>query len=705
MIRKGAGPWRRQLRRAAILLMLATMAAVLPFLPGFSLFYRQSIDLLLALEALAGRDPYPAQGAEVAVVVIDEETYATPPFRETPKVAWTPMLARVLDALAAGGARVLGLDLIYPTSLDRPGLLPGFDKPFLKVLYRLGRGGRLILGEARLSQRPIRPYPGQIVAVGGEENLSPLNLLLDADEVVRRYPVRFAMSDGSMVPSFAVALAGRVRPGSSIGRGDDFLIRFLRGAPSIPTYGLADIYACAGKGGEDFLRRHFAGKVVIVGTALDIEDRRIAATRFVPGNGAFRYAARCTPPGAGKSGALIERASIPGVFLHAAAVDTLLRRGELSLISAPAAGAMMAVGAIVLSALFFAVSPLSGVLGGVLVAVLMAAAAVLAFNANMVLPLMPLLVLPPLLFALIYAFRFIVEDRAKRRIRHAFSHYLAPSLVESLAERADLLRLGGERRRVTIWFSDIVGYTAISESLRDDPERLVDIINRYFTTIGACIEGRKGYIDKFIGDAVMAVWGAPLADDTAEVHAADAALDARVALQRFNEEVIRPQGLPLLETRIGINSGEAVVGNMGSLKRLNYTVTGDTVNLASRLEGANKTYGTFIMVGEETARRLRATHVLRRLDRLRVKGRNKPVRVYELIARRNGIDEARERDLEAFRAALVLYYRRRFDAAREAFSRIAERDGAAAVYAERCAVYAADPPPPDWDRTFTMTSK
>ncbi len=186
---------------------------------------------------------------------------------------------------------------------------------------------------------------------------------------------------------------------------------------------------------------------------------------------------------------------------------------------------------------------------------------------------------------------------------------------------------------------------------------------------------------------------------------ADAALDARVALQRFNEEVIRPQGLPLLETRIGINSGEAVVGNMGSLKRLNYTVTGDTVNLASRLEGANKTYGTFIMVGEETARRLRATHVLRRLDRLRVKGRNKPVRVYELIARRNGIDEARGRDLEAFRAALVLYYRRRFDAAREAFSRIAERDGAAAVYAERCAVYAADPPPPDWDRTFTMTSK
>ena len=340
-----------------------------------------------------------------------------------------------------------------------------------------------------------------------------------------------------------------------------------------------------------------------------------------------------------------------------------------------------------------------------LVAALVAAAAVLAFNANMVLPLMPLLVLPPLLFALIYAFRFIVEDRAKRRIRHAFSHYLAPSLVESLAERADLLRLGGERRRVTIWFSDIVGYTAISEFLRDDPERLVDIINRYFTTIGACIEGRKGYIDKFIGDAVMAVWGAPLADAAAEVHAADAALDARVALQRFNEEVIRPQGLPLLETRIGINSGEAVVGNMGSLKRLNYTVTGDTVNLASRLEGANKTYGTFIMVGEETARRLRATHVLRRLDRLRVKGRNKPVRVYELIARRNGIDEARGRDLEAFRAALVLYYRRRFDAAREAFSRIAERDGAAAVYAERCAVYAADPPPPDWDRTFTMTSK
>ncbi len=705
MSRSGGGGWRRRVRRGAILLFLAVMAAALPLLPGFSLLHRQSIDLLLALEALTGKDPYPPEHARVAVVVIDEETYATPPFRETPKVAWTPMLARVLNALAGGGARVLGLDLIYPTSLDRPGLLPGFDKPFLKALYRLGRSGRLILGEARLSSRPIRPYSGQIAAVGGEGNLSPLNLLLDADEVVRRYPVRFAMSDGTSVSSFAVALAGRVRSGVATGQGDDFLIRFSRGAPSIPTYGLADIYGCAGKNDMAFFRRHFKDKVVIVGTALDIEDRRIAATRFVPGNGAFRYAARCMPPGAQKGGALIGRASIPGVFLHAAAVDTLLRRRALRLASAPAVSAMLGVEAIVLSALFFALSPFPGVLGGMAVAGGATMASAMAFSANAVLPLVPMLAMPPVLFALIYAFRFIIEDRAKRRIRHAFSHYLAPSLVESLAERADLLRLGGERRQVTIWFSDIVGYTAISESLRDEPERLVDIINRYFTTIGECIEGRKGYIDKFIGDAVMAVWGAPLADEMAECHAADAALDARAALRRFNEEVIRPQGLPVLETRIGINSGEAVVGNMGSLKRLNYTVTGDTVNLASRLEGANKTYGTFIMVGEETARRLRATHILRRLDRLRVKGRNRPVRVYELIARHGGIDEDRGRDLEIFATALGLYYRRRFAEAGAMFSRIAGRDGAAAVYAERCGIYAADPPPADWDRTFTMTSK
>jgi class 3 adenylate cyclase len=309
-------------------------------------------------------------------------------------------------------------------------------------------------------------------------------------------------------------------------------------------------------------------------------------------------------------------------------------------------------------------------------------------------------------FAIVYAYRFTIEDKTKRRIQGAFRHYLAPTLVDRLAERADGLRLGGEVRRVTVWFSDIVGYTSIAERLNAEPEKLVEIVNRYFTALSAVVEGHGGYIDKFIGDAVMCVWGAPLEDAEAERHALEAALDTVAALERFNREVVEAEyELPAIGTRIGINSGLAVVGNMGSTTRFNYTVTGDTVNLASRLEGANKSYGSLVMIGEETARGLGRDFVLRRLDRLVVKGRSQPLKVYELVGRAGEVSAARLARIKAFHGAVALYYRRRFEAAGAAFEALAEADEAARLYAERCRHYLVEPPPDDWDRSFTMTTK
>lgn len=696
----GRGTWSRRLVIAGCLgLILGAIAAW----PDARLLHRMGIDALIAIRHNIDGPLFPPAESAVVAVVIDEETYRTPPFTDTPKVAWTPMLAEVIDAVDRAGARVIGLDLIYPTSLDRRNLLPGYDKPLLKSFFRAGRAGRLILGETRLSQQTIRPYLGQIRAAGGPSNVKSLNLVLDADEVVRRYRPTVPTETGGAVTTFAAELARRA--GFALPTGD-FLINYNTGPGDVPTYSLADLHACRETGRDAFFAEHFADRIVIIGSALDLEDRRVPAKRFAidRDNGT---PARCVLSfDADRFGAVADRRSIPGIYVHAAAVNTIANDNALTLLPPVGIFALVAAGASGLALLFFLLPPMTGLAAGVAALVAEGVAALFAFRYGLVLPIGAILLAAIAAYTIVYAYRFVVEDKTKRRIQHAFRHYLAPSLVDRLADDAGSLKLGGESRRVTIWFSDIVGYTSISERLRETPELLVEVINEYFTTVTEIVERHGGYIDKFIGDAVMAVWGAPLPDAEAERHAVGAALDCLAALDDFNRDVVRGKyGLPDIGTRIGINTGTAVVGNMGSTGRFNYTVTGDTVNLAARLEGANKTYGSLLMVGEETARKLGDDFVLRRLDRLVVKGRTQPVKVYEVVGRRAEVGDNRLSGVRAFHSALALYYRRRFADAIAAFQRLAGDDEAAAMYVERCEHYLAEPPPANWDRAFVATTK
>ncbi|MGH6661228.1 MAG: CHASE2 domain-containing protein, partial [Rhodospirillales bacterium] len=453
--------------------------------------HRLGIDFLLPVRHLLFGPLYPPAQSPTVVVAIDEETFRTPPFSETPRVAWTPMLAKVLAAIDDAGARVVGLDLIYPTSLDRPGLLPGYDKPLLQALFKAGRAGRLVLGEVRLSQQSIVPYKGQQVAAGGPDNIRSLNLLLDADNVVRRHPASFADEAGGHVRSFAAELAGRV--GAKVG--GDFLINYNTGADDIPTYSLADLHACVEGGGGDYFRRHFAGKVVIVGSALDVEDRRFPAKRFAASGTGSRPPERCRiafkPE---RFGQIVGRQSIPGALIHAAAVNTLIRGDPLAMFDRAGTFAVTAASAAVLGLLFFLLAPAAGVLAALGVLAVEGGIAVAAFRHGMVAPIIALTLEAALVFAAVYAYRFVVEDRIKRRIKHAFGRYLAPSLVERLAEGEESLRLGGESRRVTIMFTDIAGYTTLSEGLRSKPEQLVDVLNRYFTVLTGVVERHQGYV-------------------------------------------------------------------------------------------------------------------------------------------------------------------------------------------------------------------
>lgn len=668
-----------------------------------------ALDLLFPLRQLVfGPIHAPAQ-SPVAVVVIDEETYGSAPYAGLPQVAWTPQLGQLLEALDGAGAKLVGLDLVYPTTLES--LLPGYDRPLRRAVAKLGRAGKLVMGRVDSSREPILPERGQLLAAGDEAHVRSLQLVTDADGVVRRHPGSLTdAATGAAVPTLVGELARRAGTTAP----DTFFINYNTGPATVPVYGFADIVACAAPGDAGFLAKAFRDRIVLVGTALDVEDRRAPATRFAlaPYDGPTE---RCQskPAEAPAFGDAVARRTLPGVFIHAAALNTLLLERPLAPLSPIAAGAL-AFGFVGLVTLGFqALHPGAGIalLAGVLL--LATFGAVIALDRGRLLPL-PILALGAVVSAgASYAFRSVEELRARRRSEAAkreltqrFGRYLAPVLIERLESNTAALDLGGEARRVTVFFSDIVGYTSVSEKLRHDPHKLVEVINGYFTAMVEVVERDGGYVDKFIGDCVMAVWGAPLEEPAQELQAVNAAFDCLGRLRRFNEEVVvGTHGLPPLGARIGINTGTAIVGNMGSPTRLNYTVTGDTVNLASRLEGANKAYGTTIMIGPETAAAVRGRFVLRRLDFLAVKGKAEAVEVYEVVGRAGEVPQDALDRMAEFEAALADYRARDFAGAAAIFAALAADDAVAALYLGRCRHFMTAPPPADWNGAYELQEK
>ena len=243
------------------------------------------------------------------------------------------------------------------------------------------------------------------------------------------------------------------------------------------------------------------------------------------------------------------------------------------------------------------------------------------------------LVYPSLLIALLFSCATLVSYffafSEKRYLKLAFQHYVPPAVVEDLVADAGALRLGGEKRELTVLFSDIRGFTALSEGL--PPEELVKLMNEYFTVMTERVFAHRGSLDKYIGDAIMAVYGAPVAENEHPAQACRSALDMLCALDGLQQKW-RPAGLPAIGIGVGINTGPMVVGNMGSATRFNYTVVGDAVNLASRIESLNKTYGTSILISEYTYERIKGEFSnVREVDSVRVRGREQPVRLYEIF--------------------------------------------------------------------------
>jgi adenylate cyclase len=295
-----------------------------------------------------------------------------------------------------------------------------------------------------------------------------------------------------------------------------------------------------------------------------------------------------------------------------------------------------------------------------------------------------------------------VERSGKRFVQEALGRYTSPALVRQLMEHPEHLSLEwGESREMSVYFSDIAGFTTISEGLK--PEDLVALLNDYLTAMTDLVLSHGGVVDKYIGDAIMAFWGAPLPAPDHAVRAVSCAIAMRDKCdqlraswqERFGHEVF---------ARAGVNSGMAVVGNMGSKHKYNYTVMGDMVNLASRLESANKPYGTFFMISETTVASLGGKFEVRELDRIAVKGKEKPVTVFEVLDEKGKADPEWVARARKFEEGLALYRAKDFDGARAIFE-ANKGDEPSALFAERCTLFETEPPPADWDGVWRMKEK
>lgn len=725
---------RRALQVAA--LGLATLVGVLWAFGGHP-------DLRNRLSALVfdfyqNVKPRQQAGAPIAIVDFDEAS-----LREIGQWPWPRSdIARIVDNVRDLGAAAIAFDMVFSepdrTSLgeaaralsragakvELPNGLPDNDTLLAQSFARDGVTAGFVLSN---ETKTLPPPPKAGLAVAGaspDEYLLPfsgavanLPALDDAaaglgfysfppspDGIVRSVPL-VAMSGGQVYPALAVEALRTAQGASSIiiratgasgeadtgrpamtalkigafevptGASGEFLVYFsgLPNLPYIPAARLLDEKTAAQY--ADVLN----GSIVLVGTSA-VGLRDLVAT---------------------------PRASAtPGVAVHAEIIDQILS-GVFLTRPDWAPGAEISAAALLTMLLLVAVLSLGPLLGAVAAALITAIALAISWSAFLYGHLLIDPLLPSLSVVVVYlvvtAFLLLLTDRERQFVRHAFAHYLSPSLVERLAENPDALSLGGETREITILFSDIRGFTSLSEKL--DPQQITGVLNRFLTPMTDVLLKSEATIDKYIGDAIMAFWNAPLSIERHPRSACLAALSMFTALDELN----RREALGI-KIGVGLNTGTCCVGNLGSQQRFSYSAIGDPVNVAARIEGLTKQYKLGILISEMTAAAAGDLAMIE-VDRVRVVGRSEPVAIYTLLGDEAHAGEpAFKTHAEAHDRMLGAYRGRDFSTAltanREARRRGPEHlKGFYDLYAERIASLQETPPPANWDGVFNVLEK
>jgi adenylate cyclase len=657
--------------------------------------------------SLAVQGARPGVGGEpVAVIAVDSESLDSQELAATPRVLLGPFWAKLIAGLAKGGVKAIGFDIIFSYSANRfPALDPQYDRDFYDALAL--HHGQLVL--ARSAGLPVAAAIEAAVydldEDAGREQPAAIafaELIPDGDGVQRRVAPNLLTRDGHLLPTFSAALLARAQ-GPSMP--DPLLLAPSAPLEAIPTYRLIDVLRCLDQRPAAIAEKFF-GKVVLIGSNLPEEDRKRTPDRFMPPSRAtLDDGDSCSLGRLGASHP--EGGTTPGVFVHAAAVQSVIAGNLVGAVPLPGRAAAAVVASLCGSLLGFAVTPWIAVIGVVAVAFAGFGLAIMLLPFGFWLPV----VVPAAgaigSMVLAYLVRLLAEERRRHRVQKAFSHYLAPTIVDRLAESEAELRLGGERREITVMFADLSGFTALSTKL--PPEELTALTNTYHTLMVEAVEATGGYVNQFLGDAVMAIWGAPLPDPDHPSSAARSAL-------RIVDSVMRAKakadalGEPGYAVKIGLNTGPAVVGNVGAPRRYNYTALGETVNVAARLESVPEDYGCRIIIGPATAAAIADRFVLCELDWIKVKGKDEAFSIFQLVAERSTASAAEMLYQEQYQTGLERYRAGDFAAA-EIIWRCLAKDsdaGPAAssplVMARRCAELKVTPPPV-WDGVFVKTSK
>ncbi len=681
----------------------------------------KSMDLMMRLRGPAPADP--------RVVVCDIDAVGVDRIGQWP---WPrDVLASLVDRLAEGGARVIAFDVVF----SEPARAGAHEDEALERALR--RAGNVVLGYyfRREAVRPV-PWGGSGPRAGGD----PANILDSAIEQVIEPPDGYPIPERPDVePNIdRLAAAADSQGFFSIDPDADGVLRHYalvsrHGGAFHPALAVRAVQRALGAG-PLALEPHQGRlpRLVVAGRPVPADESgrlwinyrgpagsftTVSALDAIEGRapgGAFRD--RIVFIGASETGIADLRATplagiVPGVEVHATVADNLLNGRfihDTAVQLAVSLAAVLALGPVV--GLLVTAFPRSLVGAGVAAAVVVGWLGacwigLTRFDAHLQ------LVHPFLAASLSYVgasvYQGVFVEAKARLIKKTFQQYVSPAIVEEMLQDPDRIKLGGERREMTVLFADIRGFTSISETM--EPEQVVRLLNEFLTPMTRLVIEAGGTLDKYMGDALMAFFGAPTLQQDHAARACRAALAMRAELVRLNaawrEAGILPPG-GRVGIGVGVNTGVMSVGNMGSDAVFDYTVIGDHVNLGSRLEGLNKVYGTEIIVSESTAEAAGPGLLFRELDQVRVKGKQKPVRILELVVA--DADE-RERDrARAFTGALAAYRARDFAAAEAICGRLLAADpddGPARLYVERCRAWRVVPPPPGWDAVETLTSK
>ncbi|AFN73498.1 adenylate cyclase [Melioribacter roseus P3M-2] len=724
-------------------ILIVFLSAVLSFLitnvPHFEISPLKELELRLIDKRFQERGAIDIKdSSNIILLEINQSAYDQIP-KETRRWPWPrSVFARVVNNLSKAGVRSIGIDINFsnPDSYS-----PSNDSLMAESIKQSGRV--VLAGKIDISNESKRKSGKSFVSktnynlgnifFGVDSSIGIVQVPSDNDGVYRRY-FPFVRSEviGKSFPSFGFAIINKfknlkynypVKDSAGFFILDDIkipkwdsesmLINFYGGNATFKRVNLIDVLDDKNYKTEDekllgveintwddpdiglLHSGMFKDKIVIIGSTMP-EDRDLLPVSF----------------SAGKKGSNI----MYGVEFHANVVQNILWRDFLYKQSAAAVFILT----VLISFLAFIMngavrklnlknSIVNEILNFVLIAcgvyIIYRLAVFIFIELHLVMPVVSYSLAVVLSYFTTTAYNFIIERKQNLVIKNMFSQYVSKEIVTELLNNPSKLRLGGERKEITVMFSDIANFTSFSE--KKQPEELVGYINEFLNEMSEIIIEHKGTVDKYLGDAIMAFWGAPVEIKDHALLACNAALKMQKRLVELRNNWMSVEEIPIY-IRIGINTGEAIVGNIGGSKRFDYTVLGDNVNLASRLEGANKAYGTNIMISDSTYELIKDHFLVRELDIIRVKGKTAPTKIYELISTKDDAEAmAALEKLDFYFQGLTLYKMRNFEAACDYFRRAFEqlKDYPSRVYAERCEFYISSPPPEDWDGVFELTSK